>query len=514
MKRNNLIKVAAVIAGLSFSSCNLEVEELDSVVQETESGEFGGVAASATLDGLYGNLRGFADQANLYALLEVSSDEFLVPTRGTDWGDNGVWRTLHQHTWDATHPYVLNSWNSLNQSVFIANQIIDSRTQKNAQQEAEARFLRALNMWYILDLYGQVPFREVDEGPDVDPRVLSSQEAFELIKSDLDVAIAELPATGAEPRSGTLRATKAAANFLLAKLMLNKHVYLGGEPNAADMTAVVNAVDAIENDGYALNNGYFQIFDEATANTETIFWTDAAYGNRIWLGLHYNQTSDDNTGGGWNGFSTTAEFYSLFEGDPNVNTPGSGQEERRGFVQTSPDPSVSGSQIGYGMLIGQQYDYDGSPLQDRRGNPLSFTKEYPGLLGNDELTGVRVIKYHPTGGSFNAYYILMRFADAHLMKAEAILRGGTSSETPLDLVNELRQIRNATPLTDVSLANLLDERGRELYGEGWRRNDQIRFGTFASTWDMKDVTDPTRTLFPIPATALTSNPNLAQNPGY
>ncbi len=56
--------------------------------------------------------------------MEVSSDELLVPTRGTDWGDNGIWRTLHQHTWDATHQFNLNAWNDRNSAVFVLNQII------------------------------------------------------------------------------------------------------------------------------------------------------------------------------------------------------------------------------------------------------------------------------------------------------------------------------------------------------------------------------------------------------
>jgi hypothetical protein len=100
------------------------------------------------------------------------------------------------------------------------------------------------------------------------------------------------------------------------------------------------------------------------------------------------------------------------------------------------------------------------------------------------------------------------------MKAEAIHRGGTSSETALGLVNELRQTRGATPLGALTDADLLDERGRELYWEGIRRIDQVRFGTFDDTWSFKDVTESFRVLFPIPQQALDSNPNLQQNEGY
>lgn len=231
----------------------------------------------------------------------------------------------------------------------------------------------------------------------------------------------------------------------------------------------------------------------------------------MWNSLHYKQNSPDNTGGGWNGFTTLAEFYDLFEGDPNINVPGSGQEERRGFVPT--DGSNLG--IGYGFLIGQQYDETGTAMTDRPGNPLIFTKELPGLLGNDERTGIRVIKYHPENGAFANHEVIFRYADAHLMKAEAIMRGGTSGDSPLAMVNELRVLRNASPLASAPTEqDMLDERGRELYIEIWRRNDLIRFGQFTKEWAYKDNTEEFRVLFPIPATAIITNPNLIQNPGY
>lgn len=498
----------AMLSLVSLSCTDLEVEELDSRVIESESGEFSGVDPAAALTGAYASLRQFANQEWSYPLHEVTSDELLVPTRGTDWGDNGVWRVLHQHTWDATHPYFLESWNQFNSLVYNANQIIDDRSDATDEQVAEAKFLRAYAMYLNLDFFGLVPFREVDDGVDVDPIVLQEQEAFDFILQDLTDALPNLPTIG--PAGNNLSASKATANFLLAKLYLNKHIFLGtGSPDPADMQRVIDAVNAIQADGYALEEDYFAIFTPED-DTETIFYTDASVGNRIWNGLHYFQDAPGNEGGGWNGFSTTAEFYALFEGDSESNTPGSGQEERRGFVPT--DGSHLG--IGYGMLFGQQYDETGNELSDRAGRPLVFTKEYPGLTGNRENNGIRVIKYHPENGSFEPHYILFRYADAHLMKAEALFRSGNQGEA-LALINELREIREATPLSSLDEMDILDERGRELYIEGWRRNDQIRFGTYTNDWDLKGgPSEDYRTLFPIPAVAVSSNPNLEQNPGY
>ncbi len=100
-----------------------------------------------------------------------------------------------------------------------------------------------------------------------------------------------------------------------------------------------------------------------------------------------------------------------------------------------------------------------------------------------------------------------------LMKAEALLRTGDAPGA-LIVVNLLRAKRGASPLAALDLNELYDERGREMYWEGWRRQDQIRFGKYLGTWVDKPATDATRLLFPIPSGQLAVNPNLTQNPGY
>ncbi len=505
--------ILALSSAVFLSCTNLEIEETDSIISEDSGTGFTGVSDPAgAVDELYNQLRAYVDtQEQLYALNEVSSDEFMVPTRGTDWGDNGIWRTLHQHTWSPSHQFILNTWNQYNQLAFRANEIIDSRSNASAEQVAQAKFARGYAIWWVLDMFGQVPFREVDEGPDVNPRVLTRPEAVELVISDLNDAIAGLPVVG--PGPNTNRAGKAAARLLLARVLLNKHVYVGGSPDTADMNQVVSLVDAIAADGFELESGYFDIF-KSDVDNETIWWVPASIGSRIWHTLHYNTNAPDNAGGGWNGFTTLAEFYDLFEGDPNSNTVGSGQEERRGWVPDASNADETNLGIGYGFLIGQQYNEDGTPLTDRPGNPLVFTRDLPGLVGNNERTGIRVIKYHPVNGSFTGHSIMFRYADAHLMKAEAIFRGASGGDATA-LINELRVLRQATPLGTVSESDILAERGRELYGEYVRRIDLIRFGEFTKEWQFKEVSgDDTKKIFPIPTNALLSNPNLVQNPGY
>lgn len=506
MKAIKLNKIYFWATAFALLGCtDLEIEPTDSIFSDL-SGEFTGVDPDASLTNLYNSLRGqMESQENVYALAEVSTDEFVVPTRGTDWGDNGVWRTLHSHTWDATHARIKNTWNDMNSNVYNATTIIDQRSGPSPQQAAEAKFIRAYSMFWLIDLFGQVPFRTPDEGPEVNPVVMNRAEAFDFAVQDLTEAIPNLPASG--PSTDLIGASQAAAKLLLAKFYLNKHIFTGtGTAAAADMNQVIALVDEINAAGFELQAGYFELFTD-DLDSETILYTTSSVGNVIWNGLHYHQVVPDQPGG-WNGFATIAEFYDLFEGDPNINVPGSGQEERRGFVPT--DGTNYG--IGNGFLIGQQYDANGNPYSDRTGAPLFFTKELPGLLGNNENTGIRVIKYNPANGAFANHKIVLRYADAHLMKAEALMRSGGD---PTALVNELRVLRGATPIGTVTEQDLIDERGRELYGELWRRNDLIRFGQFTAPWSYKEVSgDDTKNLFPIPATAIISNPNLVQNPGY
>ena len=499
------------VISLLFSSCtDLSVGEIDSDFYDASSGDLGD--PTKNLETNYNDLGAFTDQANIYSLFEHTSDEMLPPTRGVDWGDNGVWRTLHAHTWDPAHSYVTESWNQLNGRAFRCNQTIASGG--TTQQTAEARLLRAFYTYHVMDLYGQVPFREVTQGPDEDPIVLSRADAFSYIMDDLDAAYADLPVIG--PSAGNYQVSKAAADYLYAKLYLNKAVYLAANPagpytfDNADMQKVIDHVDAIEAAGYSLDADYFNIFHPTNSASEVILHSPSGNpANRIYMTTHYSQNPS-----GWNGFTTMADFYNTVANDPNDQRLGKGPGTT-GYVYDAADfPGGNATGMGYGFLIGQQYNDDGTETVDSRTQlPLSFTTDVP-LAGASTEKGIRVMKYHPSVSDFDTRnYVLMRFGEAYLMRAEAMMRMGAAGA--LAEVNALRVIRGATvlagPLTE---ADMLAERGRELYWEGYRRTDQVRFGTFTDTWSEKTVTDDFRVLYPIPAQALSTNPNLTQNPGY
>jgi hypothetical protein len=286
------------------------------------------------------------------------------------------------------------------------------------------------------------------------------------------------------------KANKFAANFLLMKCYLNKAVYKNrADPqfDDDDMNEVIRKADEIiTSNRFTFRPNYFDNFapDNTTIGRENIFTQLNVAGSTpdnhldlAWLMvLHYHQA------GCCNGFSTLSDFYDKFEAT----------DKRRGAVYPTAAYTNPGNRINVGFLIGQQYDLNNdAPLTDRFGAPLIFTREVHNIETHADLevTGIRPLKYFPDYSHFNSPdndFVFFRFPDVLLMKAEAILRGGRPSDVSAygssakDIVNAIRThpSRGASAITSIDLDGLLDERGRELWWEGWRRQDMIRFKTF------------------------------------
>ncbi len=508
------------IAATVLTSCSKLEEKLGSQVSGVGSGST--VSAADILSGTYNALRGpYQDQSEVWAASQHTTDETIGPTRAGDWDDNGIWRVLHSHQWDANHAFLANSYRDLGRIMFSATDLL--RFNPSAQQAAEGRYLRAMAMFSMLDGWDQVPYRENTADADEVPKVRKGVAALDYIVSELTAIIPTLPDGPAR------QANKDAARALLMKCFINKGVYANrATPTfaAADMNQVIALADQIMNStrGYGMAVNFFDNFAPGNDNAglaKEVIWSGENIGgsssgnvrSRWFCGLHYNQNPS-----GWNGFTTLGDFYDKFEA----------ADKRRGG-NTYPGMNQG---INPGFLIGQQFNGAGVALKDRTGAPLAFTKTVKAVEvgANLEVTGVRVVKYpidYTSGDNSNNDYVYFRISDVLLMKAEAILRGGTATpnpaafggaavNTPLTMVNLIRTnpSRGASALTSLSLDNLLDERGRELYWEGWRRNDLIRFGKFLGAWQEKPVSGPERLIFPIPSRSLAANPNLVQNPGY
>jgi starch-binding outer membrane protein, SusD/RagB family len=523
MKRNNIIKGLLYLGVVSFSiGCtNLDEKILDGVSNDTSVG--GTINTAALLETAYNGLRDFNGQGGVYALNEMSTDAMVGPTRGGDWDDNGVWRQIHTQTWAPDHGEVKNAWNSLLSNVYNCNLIIENGG--TASQVVQARFLRAWYYYNVVDLFGQAPYRPVGSALTDDPKVWSRAEATDFIITELEAIVNSLPARTANDAS---IANKDAAHFLLAKIYLNKGVFKATAPagpytfDAADMTKVVQHVDALTNTlDTTVGTGYWNNFQPNNNTSNEIIWSSKNIQGGAGGGMqskwrmcnHYNQTPD-----GWNGFATVADYYSTF----------TAADKRAHYAVPGYTFTVDANGRGVGFLEGQVYK-DGvvSPanlLRDRiksqalpDGQPLVFTSAVTLITSGAtlETAGVRGIKYVPDAanlGNPDNDLILMRLSDALLMKAEAITRGGSGTGVATILTN-LATRAGVSPAA-ATLDGIYAERGRELWWEGWRRNDQIRFGKFLGARALKPYTSDAKCLlYPIPADAL-FNSNLKQNAGY
>lgn len=534
--------ILPVTVVMALGGCTKLDEKLGSTLTAQEaSASLGAAGTGLLLQAAYADLASpFSAQDQVFSLEENTADESLVPTRGGDWDDNGVWRVLHNHTWNADHGQILTVFNNLNKINFDATNVLNFKP--TPAQEAEARFLRAYALYYLLDLYGQYPFRNPGANLLEAPEVKSGAAAAQFIIDELKAILPNLPAT-----NGSNRANPDAARVLLMKCLLQRGTFTTRATPSfapADLTEVITLGNTIINSGkYTYTPNYFDNFtpNNGITSREAIFRYEntggvaAANGglqSRWNMTLHYNSYTPNNPNAGWNGFSTISDFYNSF----GVNTPTTYAlsdtliDTRIGRRITSNLNSTQKSGIRPGFLVGQQFNENGVALKDRKGNPLAYDPMISSNMieqGNNlEVTGIRVVKYVPDydfyGGPAGNDLMIFRYADVVLMVAEAKMRSG---DVPggLLLVNQLRVARGAAPVTSMPLANpnnvndpntLISERGRELYWESYRRTDLQRFGLFNKPWQYKPNDDPKYLLFPVPSQALAANPNLKQNPGY
>ncbi len=547
---NRVNKYIAIVlsfsATIGISSCTKLDQGLNSTLtSEQAANALGANGVSLLLQTAYNDIGNpYSDPGNIFALEEVPTDECLVPTRGGDWDDNGKWRALHQHTWTVDGvDVILNQFNALNKMNFDATNVLAFNP--SAEQAAEARFIRALSLYQLLDLYGQFPFRNPGDNLLNAPRVYSGDSAVQFIINEVTTILPDLAATNT-----MAQANPDAAKMLLMKLYLNHGTFINRAAPTypdADMQKVISLGTEIMNSGkYSYMKNYFDNFSPnnsgstegifASPNTSGVSVNNTGIHNRWWATLHYNMYTPRNPQAGWNGFSTVADFYNSFgTTTAATQTPKDTLLDTRiggRFYKGSTD--VSG--VRPGLLIGQQYNENGQPEKDRKGNPLSFT---PGIAAdlqekgdNLEITGIRAVKYVPDysgnganySGTSGNWLMIFRYPDVVLMVAEAKMRASAADNAgALTLVNDLRSARGAEPLTTMPLVNtnnvydpttLLAERGRELYWEVVRRTDLIRFGVFTKPWAYKTSDDDHYLVFPIPSQALAANPNLVQNPGY
>ncbi len=437
----------------------------------------------------------------------ISSDEAVIPVReGNAWWDNGVWVALHRHEFGSIKNYFTPSWNFVFEGVTTCNQIIYELERTDVEFEempnllAEVKIIRALLYFYGLDLFGDIPITT-----DFTDTSLPSQrpraEAFNFVESEI-LANADL----LEDVPTTLnygRVTKAMAYTLLTKLYLNAEVWVGTSmweeaANAADLVIGLGTLDL--EDDYFEN---FKVNNESSIENIFVIPQDAVF--TPW-GFYVNALSLNNASRPiynmstfcWNGMAATEQHYDLYQpNDDRINSWLAGPQSFQGTPLMVTSEGVS-RQLDHRKNIKNLYEPGNFALVD---------------------DGVRFQKYEFEDGlrgyAMSNDFVVFRYADVLMMKGEALFRMGNKSGA-VELFNRVRARAGADPYTEANLTleEILAERGREFAWEGERRRDLIRFGEWTKAWWEKPERGNHVKLFPIPDAPLQTNPNLVQNQGY
>ena len=447
-----------------------------------------------------------------WAAEEVTTDECI-----NAWGDGGLVE-YHGGLWSDANLYVQLMYERIFVNIAYCNEYIREVNGKMGslpagitaatatQYVAEARFLRAYFYECAMDMYGNPPFATENDLPGTFiPKQIARADLFKYIESEL---IAIQPILAAPGTNEYARIDQGADWALLSRLYLNAMVFTGTD-RSTDCITYCNKILAASN--YSLVPTYANLFLADNHN----------YGNEIILPF----AEDGNSTEGY-GDMTFVIHAAVGGSEDATNTFGissggwAGNRMTQAFVsRTFPDPSGSTDTRAIFYTNGQTLGTVASPTVFSQGYLCAKFKNVTskGVPGSN-------------GTFVDTNYPLFRLPEIYLNYAEAVLRGGSGGQmsTALNLVNALRERAYGGKSGDITAAQLtldfmLDERGRELYWEGFRRTDLIRFGLFTGgtyLWDWKGnvmagtSTDAHLNIFPLPASDLQLNSNLQQNPGY
>lgn len=497
-------------------------------------------------EGIQGTCRGIYDYNTL------TTDEAMIPIRGGDWYDGGLWNAMYQHRWSADDQSLYDTWKYLYKVIVLANKSLDIISNKSAllsaaQQEeyrAEIRAIRAMFYYYAMDMFGRVPL-VLSSAEQLHSSLFQGQtdrsSIFQFVFQELQQVLPSLPDQHSNKEGNYYgRITQPVVNFLLAKLALNAEIYMyddwtqgyASRPKGSDIHFSVPASDAslrngdkvdcrklnawetciyycdkLAEEGYVLESDdsfNFSTHNETSKeNIFTIPMDKNIYTNQF----HYLFRSYHYTHGGvlgWGSENGTSATISTMK----ANHYGEADEDVRCKMN----------------FVAGVVKVDGHELLMDNGKPLEYQPfEVAQNLTNSKFVktaGARMAKYEVDRTSYmdgklqSNDIVLFRYADALLMKAEAKVRNGENGDEELNRI----RARVGMPYRKATLDNILEERLLELVWEGWRRQDLIRFGKFTGAYDLRTPlqgeSSGYTTVFPIPQKCIDLNSELVQNKGY
>lgn len=500
----------------------------DNIYKNAVASLYNYIGSNQESEGLQGTCRGIYDYNTL------TTDEAMIPIRGGDWYDGGLWENMYKHTWNANDMYLYNVWKYLFKVIVLSNHslsVIDSHKQLlTAEQaenyKAEVRAVRALFYYYAMDMFGRIP---IVTAYDVKPnQVVQSErsEVFKFIVKEFQEVAPELADKHANKEGDYYgRITRPVVNFLLAKLALNAEIYADDDwtdekkLDGKDFFFTVNGnklnawqtcvwyCDQLTQEGYELETDYASNFSVHNENSKENIFTIPLDKNLYLNEYHYLFRSRHyKHGGAYGGSSENGTCATV----STVKAYGYGTDHVDNRFKTN--------------FYADTVFVDGKKIYLDNGKPLVYMPLELKLNLSDspykQTAGARVGKYevdrtaYSDGRQVDNDIVLFRYGDALLMKAEAKVRNGEDGSIELNAIRD----RVGMPHVESTLNNILKERLLELVWEGWRRQDLIRFGKYTKAYDQRIPIENENTgfttVFPIPQKCLDLNKNLKQNKGY
>nr|WP_129733027.1 RagB/SusD family nutrient uptake outer membrane protein [Parabacteroides goldsteinii] len=530
--------VAVLCVGGLISSCSNNLDEKVYSLVTEETYNYSTEDFHPTVASVYSYLR-FIGHDNYWATQELTGDCIVNPPNSSGWDDGGTYRMLHYHKWTSEQNHVRVMWEKFYQGVVLCNTVIDQiengvlpapSDDEKRKGLAELRAVRAYYNWLICDNFGDAPLLKTRTSEL--PEKSSRKDIYQFVVDELKEVIPNLD----EQQGGNMygRINKWAGMTLLANVYLNAKVYIG-EEHWQDCLDVCDQI--ITSSPCGLSENYNASFRATgTESSKEILFT-----------IPFDKTLAG--GQSIHMFSWHGELQKKFKLEATPWGSGSGMALTQ-FIDTYDE---NDTRLTDTWLMGDQYTPEGELLlctYDMKGQPLSYIKDVKDGNYTNETDGYRMFKFEvPEGttGSSDTDFPLHRYSEVLLMKAECLLRLGKPGAG--DLVTEVRR-RNfknnpeKAVVTDndlkanssyqygtvinyvnqhngdqspIEFGRLLDELGWEFAWEMHRRRDLIRFGIYTKkNWLSHDAAGEGdyRTVFPIPEAALTSNPQLTQNPDY
>ena len=542
-----------LLAALSMTSC-LDEHPKDQLDEDAIYGSASDIYINAVAslynyigganesEGIQGTCRGIYDYNTL------TTDEAMIPIRGGDWYDGGLWNAMYQHRWTADDQSLYDTWKYIYKVIVLANKSLDIISSKSgllsaAQQEeyrAEVRAIRAMFYYYAMDMFGRVPLVL-----STDEQRYSSQfqgqtdrsSVFHFVFLELQQVLPSLPDQHSNKEGNYYgRITQPVVNFLLAKLALNAEIYMyddwtqgyANRPKGSDIHFSVPAADASSHDGDKELNAWETCiyYCDKLAEEGYVLESDDAFNFST-----HNETSKENI------FTIpmdkniyTNQFHYLFRSYHYTHGGVLGWGSENGTCATI--STMKANHYGEAdedarckmNFVAGVVKVDGHELLMDNGKPLEYQPfEVAQNLTNSKFVktaGARMAKYEVDRTSYmdgklqSNDIVLFRYADALLMKAEAKVRNGENGDEELNRI----RARVGMPYRKATLDNILEERLLELVWEGWRRQDLIRFGKFTGAYDLRTPlqgeSSGYTTVFPIPQKCIDLNSELVQNKGY